>query len=119
VGELVIAAHIVFGQRGEDLAAEWYKRRGYTIVARNWRCPIGEIDLVMRRGRLLVVAEVKARKSDAFGVPALAVTPLKQQRLRRLAAVWLAEHRVGRRVDVRFDVVAITGDAVDVYENAF
>jgi putative endonuclease len=63
---------------------------------------------------------VKARKSAAFGVPALAVTPVKQQRLRRLATAWLAEHRVvGRRVDVRFDVVAITGDTVDVYENAF
>jgi putative endonuclease len=115
----VVAAHIVFGQHGEDLAAEWYERRGYTVVARNWRCPIGEIDLVLRRGRLLVVAEVKARKSAAFGVPALAVTPVKQQRLRRLAAAWLADHRIGRRVDVRFDVVAITGDVVDVYANAF
>jgi putative endonuclease len=74
--------------------------------------------LVVRRGRLLVVAEVKARRSDAFGIPALAVGPAKQQRLRRLAAAWLGDHRVGR-VDVRFDVVAITGDAVDVYENAF
>jgi putative endonuclease len=115
----VVAAHIVFGQRGEDLAAEWYRRRGYTVVSRNWRCPIGEIDLVLRRGRVLVVAEVKARRSGAFGEPALAVTPIKQQRLRRLAAAWLAEHRAGRRVDVRFDVVAITGDVVDVYENAF
>jgi putative endonuclease len=115
----VVAAHIVFGQRGEDLAADWYRRHGYRVVARNWRCPIGEIDLVVRRGRLLVVAEVKARKSSAFGFPALAVTPTKQQRLRRLAAAWLAEHRVGRRVDVRFDVVAITADAIDVYENAF
>ena len=115
----MVAAHIAFGRRGEDLAADWYERQGYRVVARNWRCAIGEIDLVLRRGRLLVVAEVKARKSGAFGVPALAVTPTKQQRLRRLAAAWLAEHRVGRRVDVRFDVVAITGDAVDVYENAF
>jgi putative endonuclease len=114
-----LAAHIEYGQRGEELAARWYARNGFTIVARNWRCPIGEIDLILRRGHLLVVAEVKARKSDAFGVPALAVTPTKQQRLRRLAAAWLAEHRVGRRVSVRFDVVAITGDAVDVYENAF
>jgi putative endonuclease len=115
----VAAAHIVFGQRGEDLAAEWYRRNGYVVVDRNWRCPLGEIDLVLRRGRTLVIAEVKARKSDAFGVPALAVTPVKQQRLRRLAAVWLAEHRTGRRLDVRFDVVAITGDVVDVYQNAF
>jgi putative endonuclease len=89
------------------------------VVARNWRCAIGEIDLVLRRGPLLVIAEVKARRSAAFGVPALAVTAVKQQRLRRLAAAWLADHRAGRRMSVRFDVVAITGDDIDVYENAF
>jgi putative endonuclease len=114
-----VAAHIEYGQRGEALAARWYERNGFTIVARNWRCRIGEIDLILRRGHMLVVAEVKARRSGAFGVPALAVTPTKQQRLRRLAAAWLAEHRVGRRMSVRFDVVAITGDDIDVYENAF
>ena len=94
-------------------------RQGYKVVDRNWRCSLGEIDLIVRRGRQLVIAEVKARRSDAFGVPAVAVGPAKQQRLRRLAACWLAENRAGRSVDVRFDVVAITGDDVDVYENAF
>ena len=106
-----------------DVARTWRRTGTSARGTGSWpatgAAPIGEIDLVLRRGRLLVVAEVKARKSGAFGVPALAVTPTKQQRLRRLAAAWLAEHRVGRRVDVRFDVVAITGDAVDVYENAF
>ena len=115
----MVAAHIAYGQRGEDLAAQWYVRNGYTVVARNWRCAIGEIDLLARRGATLVVCEVKTRRSDAFGVPALAVGPAKQQRLRRLATAWLAEHRVGRRVNVRFDVVAVTADVVDVYENAF
>jgi putative endonuclease len=114
----MVAAHIAFGQHGEELAAQWYVRRGYKIVNRNWRCGLGEIDLIVRRGRTLVVCEVKARSSGAFGVPALAVVAAKQQRLRRLAAVWLSEHRVGR-VDVRFDVAAVTGDIVDVYENAF
>ena len=60
----MVAAHIAFGQRGEEIAADWYRRHGYAVVDRNWRCPIGEIDLVLRRGRLLVVAEVKARRSD-------------------------------------------------------
>jgi putative endonuclease len=115
----MVAAHIELGQHGEDLAVQWYVRNGYTVVARNWRCAIGEIDLILRRGLLLVVSEVKARRSNAFGVPALAVGPDKQQRLRRLAAAWLADHRVGRRMTVRFDVVAVTGDVVDVYENAF
>jgi putative endonuclease len=115
----MVAAHIAFGQRGEALAADWYRLHGYSVVDRNWRSPVGEIDLIVRRGRLVVVAEVKARTSAAFGVPALAVTPAKQRRLRHLAAMWLAEHRVPRRADVRFDVVAITGDQIDVYENAF
>jgi putative endonuclease len=113
------AAHILLGQQGEDLAAAWYRRHGYTIAARNWRCPLGEIDLVARRRRLVVISEVKTRRSDAFGAPALAVGAAKQQRLRRLAAEWLAAHRPRRHVDVRFDVVAISGGRVEVFENAF
>jgi putative endonuclease len=113
------AAHIDLGKSGEDLAAAWYRRRGYGVLDRNWRCSTGEIDLVARRDHLLVVVEVKTRRTDAYGVPALAVTAAKQQRLRRLAARWLAEHRVGRRVDVRFDVASVVGDVVTVYERAF
>lgn len=115
----MVASHIELGRFGENLAAEWYRRHGYLVVDRNWRAPIGEIDLVLRKGRVVVIAEVKTRRTDAFGVPALAVGVAKQQRLRRLAAVWLSECRIRRRVDVRFDVVAITGERVDVYESAF
>jgi putative endonuclease len=115
----MVAAHIEYGHDGEERAAAWYRRHGYEIVCRNWRCRLGEIDLIARRGRLLVVCEVKARRTDAFGAPALAVGAAKQQRLRRLAAAWLADHRTGRNVEVRFDVVAVTGERVDVYEQAF
>ena len=80
------------------------------MVARNWRCPTGEIDLVVRRRRLIVVVEVKARRTDAFGPAAAAVGPVKQQRMRRLAAEWLADHGTAG-VEVRFDVVAVTGHA--------
>jgi putative endonuclease len=106
------------GRRGEDLAAAWYRRRGYDIVARNWRCPIGEIDLVVRRGRRVVVVEVKTRRSDAYGPAAAAVGAVKQRRLRALAAAWLAAtHTSG--VEVRFDVVAITADRIEVIAGAF
>ena len=115
----MVAAHIEYGHQGEERAAAWYRARGFEIVCRNWRCPIGEIDLIARRGRLLVICEVKARRSDAFGIPALAVGAAKQRRLRRLAAAWLAGYRSGRNVEVRFDVVAVTGDDVCVYESAF
>ncbi len=111
-------ANLVRGRWGEDLAAGWYTDRGYTVVARNWRCPTGEIDLVARRGRLVVVIEVKARRTEAFGPAAAAVGRLKQQRLRRLAAEWLATSGI-HGVEVRFDVVAVTGSEIDVIEAAF
>jgi putative endonuclease len=67
---------------------------------------------------VVVVVEVKARRSDAYGPAAAAVGLVKQRRLRRLAAEWLASSGVGG-VEVRFDVVAITGDQVDVIAGAF
>lgn len=80
-------------RRGEDLAAQWYEEHGYEVVARNWSCRAGELDIVARRGQELVFCEVKARSSVAFGLPAEAVGVAKQARLRRLATLWLAEQR--------------------------
>jgi putative endonuclease len=91
---------------------------GFEVIARNWRSRTGEIDLIARRGQLLVVCEVKARASAAFGSPAEAVTPAKQRRIRRLAAEWLATTGT-HGVDVRFDVAAILGRSIDVIETAF
>jgi putative endonuclease len=106
------------GRWGERLAASHYRRRGYEVVERNWRCPAGELDLVVRVGRTIVFVEVKARRSADFGGAVAAVDHRKQLRLRRLAAAWLAANDV-RGVDVRFDVVAIDGVAVSVIEAAF
>lgn len=106
------------GAVGEDLAASWYQAAGYRILDRNWRCGDGEIDLVVRRGATVVVVEVKARSSTAFGSPASAVTPAKQRRLRRLAVRWLAE-RGPRCGVVRFDVVAVTAGRIEVLVGAF
>jgi putative endonuclease len=95
---------------------------GYDVVARNWRCREGELDLVVASRSELVFCEVKTRSSDRFGVPAEAVTSAKQRRLRMLAARFLAEHpsargAAGRRI--RFDVAAVTGGRVEVIEAAF
>ncbi len=106
------------GRWGEDQAARWYRREGYEVIDRNWRAPGGELDLVVRLGRLVVFVEVKTRASDMYGDPSLAVTTRKQLRLRRLAASWLAAHDV-HGVDVRFDVVAVLGVSVRVIANAF
>ena len=95
-----------FGTAGEDLAVERLESSGYRTVARNYRTKAGEIDIVALRGSTLVFCEVKTRVDDRFGLPAEAVDRVKQARLRRLAAQWLAEHKPGP-VDVRFDVVSV------------
>jgi putative endonuclease len=110
------------GARGEQLAADWYTAHGYTVVARNWRCREGELDLVVARDGELVFCEVKTRSSDRFGVPAEAVTPAKQRRLRVLAARYLAEGGdppTVRRRGIRFDVASVMAGDVEVIEAAF
>ncbi len=106
------------GRSGEALAEAWYLERGYQVLDRNWRCPQGELDLVVARGPVVVFSEVKTRTSDRFGAPAEAVTPAKQARIRRLAARWLAEAAQRRRA-VRFDVAGVCDGRVEVIEGAF
>lgn len=94
------------GRRGEDLAAEFLTASGLVVLDRNWRCRDGELDLVATDRARLVVCEVKTRSGPGFGSPAEAVTAAKATRIRRLAAAWLAAHRVGW-CEVRFDVLAV------------
>jgi putative endonuclease len=107
------------GADGEAMAEAWYRAQGYEVLARNWRCREGEIDLIVARKRLVVVCEVKTRTSDAFGVPAEAITATKRQRLRRLAAAWLEGDAPFRPREIRFDVACILGGDLDVIEGAF
>lgn len=109
---------IALGARGEGLATRWYVDNGYVVVARNWRCDIGEVDLIASRANVVVIAEVKTRAGERFGSPAEAVGFAKQRKLRRLAAVWLAGSPI-HYDEVRFDVVSIIGNRVDVIEAAF
>ena len=102
-----------FGRAGEDRAADHYRRLGFTILDRNYRCDLGEIDLVVGRDDLIVFCEVKARRSDRWGAPSEAVGWRKQQRLRKLAGRWLAERRP-RVPRIRFDVVSVLERGPDV-----
>jgi putative endonuclease len=94
------------GRLGEDLAAAELERAGMRLVARNWRCEAGELDIVAIEGRTLVVCEVKTRSSTRFGEPIEALTPAKIDRIYRLASIFRRTHRVGT-TEVRYDVVAV------------
>ena len=102
----VAARRRELGRFGEAYAARHLAERGMVVLDRNWRCEAGEIDLVLRDGRVLVVCEVKTRSSEAFGSPLEGVTERKAARLRRLAARWLAEHDL-RPPHVRIDLVGV------------
>lgn len=106
------------GGGGEAAAAAWYEANGYEVLARNWRCRLGEIDLIVKRGHLIAFCEVKTRSSQAFGHPVEAVTREKRDRVRHLAARWLQDSPVRPGV-IRFDVVAVLGDRAEVVEGAF
>lgn len=111
--------HLALGRHGEDLVARWYTERGYRLLARNWRCPQGELDVVVRDGPILVCCEVKTRSSARFGSPLEAIDRRRIGRLRAAAAVFLRADRPSGIDEVRFDVAAVVGNRIDVVSAAF
>ena len=110
------------GRHGEDLAARHLAAKGYEIVARNWRCETGELDLVVRDGDCLAFVEVRTRRGRALGTPEESITRAKQARLAALAEAYVQAHDWPG--DYRVDIIAIEMDRggrllrVDHYENA-
>ncbi len=102
-----IAPKDALGRYGEDLAVRHLEQDGITVIERNWRCALGELDVIAREGSSLVVCEVKTRRSAAYGDPLEAVSPRKTRRLRRLVLHWLDERQLHVPV-IRFDVIGIT-----------
>ena len=122
------AARVARGKWAEDLVSRWYEQHGYVIVARNWRCKRGELDVVAHRDGVLVVCEVKARASNAFGTPAEAVTLAKQLKVRRATADFRASisesndaiaSLVNTSRSVRFDVACVLGTQLEMLEDIF
>jgi putative endonuclease len=99
-------ARLSLGKQGEELAARHLEQRGFIILARNHRTPIGELDIIARDRRHLLFIEVKTRRSAAFGVPAEAVGAHKQRQVVRAAQWYLATARYPD-LQPRFDVIAI------------
>ena len=110
------------GRRGEDLAAQHLAAKGYEILARNWRCESGELDLVARDRNCLVMVEVRTRRGQKLGTPEESVTTAKQARLVALGQAYVQE--TGWLGDWRIDVIAIEMDRrghllrLEHYENA-
>ncbi|HWR59904.1 MAG TPA: YraN family protein [Thermodesulfovibrionales bacterium] len=105
------------GVEGEDLAADFLKGKGYRIIARNYKTPIGEIDIIARDRGTLVFAEVKTRAVGSFGHPFESVTPRKREKLRKLALYYL-KNVCKKEVPSRFDVLSIrAGSSEDEIEH--
>ena len=115
-------ARMARAQWAEDLAARFYERSGYEIVARNWHCREGELDIVATirsdTSLIIVVIEVKARATNNFGSPLEAVTLAKQKKL-RIATKKFLQSRPEISGEARFDIAAVLGTKIEVLENAF
>jgi len=110
------------GLEGEQLAVRHLRRLGYRIICRNYRSPLGEIDIIARHRGVLVFVEVKSRSTETFGSPKLAVTPAKQRKLSQVAWHYLQQHNL-TEASARFDVVTVSrmqgSPHLEVIENAF
>ncbi len=101
-----MAAKDLLGRDGELIAVAHLEAAGLVVLARNWRCASGELDIIAREGSTLVFCEVKTRSGTGYGSPAEAVGRVKAGRIRRLAVAWLAQAGQGWP-EIRFDVVGV------------
>jgi len=113
---------ITTGKEGEKIAADFLKKNGYRIIDKNFRCPLGEIDIVAREKGAIVFVEVKTRKSSTLGYPEQAVGIKKQKKMSQLA-LWFLQKKKITDTSARFDVIAITmlssGNEIKLFKNAF
>ena len=103
----------------ENLVAEYLKTQGYEILEKNYRCRIGEIDLIAKEGETLVFVEVKYRRDDKMGNPKEAVDRKKQKKISMTAAYYLMRKCGRMDIPCRFDVAAVLGEQIEVVKNAF
>lgn len=109
----------MLGTTYEKLAGAFLEQLGYEIMEYNFRCRLGEIDIIARDGEYLVFAEVKYRKTAEYGSPALAVNRKKQQTISRVAAFYCYTNGIGETAPCRFDVISVCGKEIKVIKNAF
>ncbi|MCR5546303.1 MAG: YraN family protein [Lachnospiraceae bacterium] len=107
------------GTKYEELAANKLKEEGYEILEMNYRCRIGEVDIIAKDKEYLVFVEVKYRKTSKAGMPQEAVNYKKQKKISATAAYYLMSHHYRDDVSVRFDVVSVLSNEVEIIKNAF
>ncbi len=107
----------ILGFAGENRAAEYLKKNGYEILKRNFKCKLGEVDVIAKKDDVVAFIEVKTRSGDSFGQPNEAVGLNRQNRYKNCARYFF----MGREIDctVRFDVIEVTEEGVNHIENAF
>lgn len=113
---------MTLGKSGEDLAARYLIQKNYQIIERNFRSKLGEIDIIARQGKTLIFCEVKTRLSSSYGHPFEAVTTNKQNKIRKVAELYLvkAKNTLHNYDSIRFDVISVTAAVnVEHIENAF
>ena len=115
-------AKVLLGKEGEQIAERYLKKKGYKVVERNYRCAVGELDLIVLDRRVIVFVEVKTRTGSGFGTPLEAVEFRKQKKMIHAAQFFLNAKRLNQR-EARFDVVGISWPGplpmVEHIENAF
>jgi len=107
------------GTQFEQKAADYLRQKGYQILAKNYRCKIGEIDLIAKDGAYLCFIEVKYRSGLSKGYPAEAITPTKIRRITRTAEFYMLFHKLPQDTPCRFDAVVILEDEISLIKNAF
>ena len=112
----------ILGREGEGIAERYLKKQGFKLLERNYRCPVGELDLVAIDHKVLVFVEVKTRTNDGSGSPLEAVDRRKQRQIIKTALYFLSQKRLHDR-DARFDVIGISMErgepVVEHIRNAF
>ena len=107
----------VLGRKAEELTAKYLKKQGYKLIARNYKTPFGEADIIAFRDGTYCFVEVKARESDAFGLPTEAVDARKRERYRKMAAYFCMTKKA--EVPIRFDVASVFEGELEYFENAY
>ena len=107
------------GNKAEEQAAQYLKEKGYKILARNFSCRVGEIDIISQdKQKILVFVEVKQRKTNLFGGGLAAVNKAKQRRITLTAAAYIKKTKINYTA-LRFDIITVTAGVLQHYENAF